>query len=86
MYPCIPQFRYIKVGFSGVNITRTCFHDVLQLLLIIFVQVMERDSNLMRQNGPTIFAQAKHMKGIEEIANLILNAHKEATANTDIYS
>ena len=25
--PCIPQFCCIKVGFSGVNITRTCFRD-----------------------------------------------------------
>ena len=27
VYPCIPQFCYIKVGFKGVYITRTCFHD-----------------------------------------------------------
>ena len=26
--PCIPQFYYIKVGFKGVYITRTCFPDV----------------------------------------------------------
>ena len=25
--PCIPQFYYIKVGFKGVYITRTCFPD-----------------------------------------------------------
>ena len=29
MYPCKPQFYYIKVGCKGVFITRTCFHDVL---------------------------------------------------------
>ena len=27
VYPCIPQFYYIKVGFKGVFITRTCFPD-----------------------------------------------------------
>ena len=27
IYPCIPQFCYIKVGFKGVHITRTCFPD-----------------------------------------------------------
>ena len=27
VYPCIPQFYYIKVGYRGVNITRTCYHD-----------------------------------------------------------
>ena len=26
-YTSIPQFCYIKVGFKGVYITRTCFHD-----------------------------------------------------------
>ena len=29
-YPCKPQFCYIKVGFKGVNITRTCFPDVVR--------------------------------------------------------
>ena len=28
VYPCKPQFCYIKVGFKGVNITWTCFPDV----------------------------------------------------------
>ena len=27
MYPCIPQFYYIKLGFRGVFIARTCFPD-----------------------------------------------------------
>ena len=26
---CIPQFHYIKVGFKGVYITRTCYHDAV---------------------------------------------------------
>ena len=25
VYPCIPQVCYIKVGFKGVYITKTCF-------------------------------------------------------------
>ena len=29
VYPCKPQFYYIKVGCKGVFITRTCFRDVL---------------------------------------------------------
>ena len=28
IYPCKPQFYYIKVGCKGVYITRTCLHDV----------------------------------------------------------
>ena len=27
VFPCKPQFYYIKVGCKGVFITRTCFHD-----------------------------------------------------------
>ena len=27
MYPCKPQFYYIKVGFNGVKIIQACFHD-----------------------------------------------------------
>ena len=27
VYPCKPQFYYIKVGCKGVYITRTCYHD-----------------------------------------------------------
>ena len=29
VYPCKPQFYYIIVGYKGVNITRTCYHDGL---------------------------------------------------------
>ncbi|XP_071946196.1 urease accessory protein UreG-like [Antedon mediterranea] len=41
------------------------------------LKVMERDSCLMREDGPTIFAQAKHMVGIPEIADLIVKALKK---------
>ena len=27
VYPCKPQFHYIKVGCKGVYITRTCYPD-----------------------------------------------------------
>ena len=29
VYPCKPQFYYIKVGFKGVKIKWVCFRDVL---------------------------------------------------------
>ena len=35
VYPCTPQFHYIKVGCKGVFITRTCLHDASILLLWI---------------------------------------------------
>ena len=28
VYPCKPQFYYIKVGCKGMFVTRTCFRDV----------------------------------------------------------
>ena len=28
VYPCKPQFYYIKMGCKGVFVTRTCFRDV----------------------------------------------------------
>ena len=28
VYPFIPQFYYIKVGYKGVYIIRTCYRDV----------------------------------------------------------
>ena len=27
VYPCKPQFYYIKVGFKGVKIIQACFHN-----------------------------------------------------------
>ncbi|KAK3583817.1 hypothetical protein CHS0354_022864 [Potamilus streckersoni] len=42
-------------------------------------KVMDRDSRMMRQSGPTIFAQTKNMVGIPEIADEILTAYREAT-------
>ena len=27
VYPCKPQFNYIKVGFKGVKIIKACFRD-----------------------------------------------------------
>ena len=27
VYPCKPQFYYIKVGFKGVEIIQACFRD-----------------------------------------------------------
>ena len=27
VYPCKPQFYYIKVGFKGINIIKACFRD-----------------------------------------------------------
>lgn len=36
------------------------------------LNVMDRDAKLMRQDGPTVFAQVKHDKGVDEIISLII--------------
>ena len=38
VYPLKPQFFYIKVGFEGVYIARTCFPDGLETLEIYIPQ------------------------------------------------
>ena len=41
VYPCIPQFYCIKVGFKGVYITRTCFPDVKRRLYITGPELLD---------------------------------------------
>lgn len=43
------------------------------------LQVMEEESAVMRQGGPTIFAQAKHNVGVKQIADHILETYMHAT-------
>ena len=38
--PCKPQFFYIKVGFKGVNIARTCFRDEGQSLMFHYFDMI----------------------------------------------
>ncbi|KAI9681304.1 MAG: hypothetical protein M1817_002587 [Caeruleum heppii] len=42
--------------------------------------IMERDARIMRENGPTIFAQVKHGKGVDDIVNLVLSAWRSCGA------
>ena len=36
VYPCKPQFYYIKVGFEGIKIIYACFRDETQMLMEVF--------------------------------------------------
>jgi urease accessory protein len=38
--------------------------------------VMDRDSKKMRENGPTVFAQVKNGKGMDEIVKHIIDAYE----------
>lgn len=43
--------------------------------------VMERDAGRMREGGPTIFAQVKNGKGVNEVIDLMLSAWKSCGAD-----
>jgi urease accessory protein len=42
------------------------------------LEVMDRDSKLMRGNGPTIFTSVREGKGVEDVVELILAAWRYA--------
>lgn len=44
------------------------------------LDVMERDAGRMREGGPTVLAQVKHGKGVEDIVGLILSAWRSSGA------
>ena len=55
VYPCTPQFYYIKVGCKGVFITRTRFHDDLSCIdieMIIIIDLRSLVINLLLQIIP----------------------------------
>ena len=43
VYPCNPQFYYIKVGCKGVFVTRTCFPDDFVCLKLHFLAFVVSD-------------------------------------------
>ncbi|XP_048581777.1 urease accessory protein G isoform X3 [Nematostella vectensis] len=84
-----PEFVIIESG-GGDKVPRKGGPGITQSDLLVInktdladavgadLKVMERESAIMRQGGPTIFSQAKHMKGVPEIAELVLRAQKAA--------
>ena len=42
VYPCKPQFYYIKVGFKGVKVVSACFRDGHCLFLIFLLLSVPR--------------------------------------------
>ena len=63
IYPCIPQFCYIKVGFEGVHISRTCFPDVsvrCQVQEVIDIIFQQRKKHSRRENnGACVLTQGQ---------------------------
>ena len=46
VYPCTPQFHYIKVGCKGVFVTQTCFRDDIDFLFYDFSVTWEMLSDV----------------------------------------
>ena len=48
VYPCKPEFCYIKVGFKGVKIIKVCFRDepALQTILIQINGLLKKPTDL----------------------------------------
>lgn len=42
------------------------------------LEVMDRDSKLMRGDGPTVFSSVKEGKGVDDVISLILAAWRTA--------
>ena len=74
VYPCKPQFYYIKVGCKGVFVTRTCIRDEsAQDKACMFVDAilarthslyLERNKELMYTAAdPSLNFQKKEMRG-----------------------
>ena len=46
VYPCKPQFYYIKVGCNGVFVTRTCFRDDSKTIISSTEMCRAKDVNV----------------------------------------
>ena len=51
VYPCKPQFYYIKVGCKGVFVTRTCFRDE-EVFLYLKISLISCDLKVIKQYEP----------------------------------
>ncbi|KAJ8312823.1 hypothetical protein KUTeg_010196 [Tegillarca granosa] len=83
-----PEFVIIESG-GGDKIPRKGGAGITQSDLLVInktdlaevvgadLNVMERDAKTMRQDRPTIFAQAKHNIGVAEIASLVLKSYND---------
>ena len=69
VYPCKPQFYYIKVGCKRVNITRTCYHDTTRCNRFVLWQFLYN-----KYNSKTDF-----LLYLVQDYVLFLNLYKEAS-------
>lgn len=50
---------------------------ILINVVCLFLQVMKREVEVMRQSGPTLFTQARHFVGVLEVAKHILDTYTQ---------
>ena len=56
LYPCKPQFYYIKVGCKGVFVTRTCFHDASKGIKTLIIAFVSKTGQLVAHYRHRIFS------------------------------
>ena len=56
VYPCKPQFYYVKMGFNGVKIIKACFYDDIPFN-------KENAAQDRNQEGTKSISQVKSFKG-----------------------
>ena len=72
VYPCKPQFYYLKMGFKGVKIIYVCFRDAKQR-----AQWRSEARARKPQSGPrwtrrqTLIDSSNYLKHIEEAADIL---------------
>ena len=76
VYPCKPQFHYIKVGCKGVFVTRTCFRDNYSFLHLEMLYALYKNvKSMQRSETETIRTQIQPKKPKWEITT-ITNSQK----------
>ena len=76
VYPCKPQFYYIKVGFEGVKIIYACFRDAYNQRLVlssVTKDILELLNTFIRQMGFVLRSSTKAVK-MTYIVRLFIHA------------
>ena len=67
VYPCKPQFYYIKVVCKGVFVTRTCFRDVVFAYFFTFTfDVLESAEQSRDRCDDVLYGKPSSMTRIPE--------------------
>ena len=55
VYPCKPQFYYIKVGFKGIKIIWACFRDVFLFNFFVRLEKLMQEGQPEPEHGHLLY-------------------------------